>query len=75
MVKQRAQVIDEKMRQAVTAMSEATRLRILLLLGQRGPLSTFAPAAKVPAAKAAAPTDLFTGTERIKARRKASHRH
>ena len=30
--------IDEKMRQAVTAMSEATRLQILLLLGQRGAL-------------------------------------
>jgi ArsR family transcriptional regulator len=30
--------IDEKMRQAVTAMSEATRLQILLLLGQKGEL-------------------------------------
>ena len=38
MAKSGTQSIDEKMRLSVTAMSEATRLRILLLLGQRGAL-------------------------------------
>jgi ArsR family transcriptional regulator, arsenate/arsenite/antimonite-responsive transcriptional repressor len=38
MANQTVPSIDEKMRQAVTAMSEATRLQILLLLGQKGEL-------------------------------------
>jgi len=38
MARQAVLNIDEKMRQTVTAMSETTRLQILLLLGQRGAL-------------------------------------
>lgn len=38
MSRQASLQINERMRQAVTAMSEATRLQILLLLGQRGEL-------------------------------------